>query len=236
MSPSCSVSLSPEVLPRIKEYERTSTTVVNAYVGPLIGRSRRPRGVAVRGRVPRRLAADLRHRHHVDPRVLGVARLAAVLRPRGDRSNRPVDDRACHHQRLVVDPHAGGIARAGAGDLHHAARSRGNARAAAHRLHPVCARGGSHEPSRPRPPCAQEHAGAGGHRHRSAVGHPARIRHRDRNRIPVVGHGAPVHSVGVDGGRVGHDRVPDGRGAHLRGRQSRRPLYRSVDPRLRVME
>ena len=36
--PGTYVSLSSEVLPRIKEYERTSTTVVNAYVGPLIGR------------------------------------------------------------------------------------------------------------------------------------------------------------------------------------------------------
>ena len=36
--PGAYVSLSSEVLPRIKEYERTSTTVVNAYVGPLIGR------------------------------------------------------------------------------------------------------------------------------------------------------------------------------------------------------
>ena len=36
--PGAYVSLSSEVLPRIKEYERTSTTVVNAYVGPLIAR------------------------------------------------------------------------------------------------------------------------------------------------------------------------------------------------------
>ena len=36
--PGVYVSLSSEVLPRIKEYERTSTTVVNAYVGPLIDR------------------------------------------------------------------------------------------------------------------------------------------------------------------------------------------------------
>ena len=36
--PGVFVSLSSEVLPRIKEYERTSTTVVNAYVGPLIAR------------------------------------------------------------------------------------------------------------------------------------------------------------------------------------------------------
>ncbi len=36
--PGVHVSLSCEVLPKIKEYERTSTTVVNAYVGPLIAR------------------------------------------------------------------------------------------------------------------------------------------------------------------------------------------------------
>ncbi|MBU2533878.1 MAG: hydantoinase/oxoprolinase family protein, partial [Alphaproteobacteria bacterium] len=34
--PGVHVSLSSEVLPQIKEYERVSTTVVNAYVGPLI--------------------------------------------------------------------------------------------------------------------------------------------------------------------------------------------------------
>ena len=36
--PDCYVSLSSRVLPQIKEYERVSTTVVNAYVGPLIER------------------------------------------------------------------------------------------------------------------------------------------------------------------------------------------------------
>jgi N-methylhydantoinase A len=36
--PDVYVSLSSEVLPQIKEYERVSTTVVNAYVGPLIRR------------------------------------------------------------------------------------------------------------------------------------------------------------------------------------------------------
>jgi N-methylhydantoinase A len=34
--PNVQVSLSSDVLPQIKEYERVSTTVVNAYVGPLI--------------------------------------------------------------------------------------------------------------------------------------------------------------------------------------------------------
>jgi N-methylhydantoinase A len=36
--PGAYVSLSSEVLPQIKEYQRVSTTVVNAYVGPLIRR------------------------------------------------------------------------------------------------------------------------------------------------------------------------------------------------------
>jgi N-methylhydantoinase A len=36
--PALAVSLSSEVLPEIKEFERTSTTVVNAYVKPLIAR------------------------------------------------------------------------------------------------------------------------------------------------------------------------------------------------------
>ena len=38
ISPGTSVSISYEVLPQIKEYERTSTTVTNAYVKPLTGR------------------------------------------------------------------------------------------------------------------------------------------------------------------------------------------------------
>jgi N-methylhydantoinase A len=36
--PGVYVSLSSEVLPQIKEYERVSTTVVNAYVGPILSR------------------------------------------------------------------------------------------------------------------------------------------------------------------------------------------------------
>ena len=36
--PGAYVSLSSEVLPQIKEYERVSTTVVNAYVGPALSR------------------------------------------------------------------------------------------------------------------------------------------------------------------------------------------------------
>jgi N-methylhydantoinase A len=36
--PDCYVSISSEILPQIREYERTSTTAVNAYVGPVLGR------------------------------------------------------------------------------------------------------------------------------------------------------------------------------------------------------
>ncbi len=35
---SCFVTLSTEVLPEIREYERTSTTVINAFLGPPVGR------------------------------------------------------------------------------------------------------------------------------------------------------------------------------------------------------
>ena len=54
--PGAYVTLSSEVLPQIKEFERVSTTVVNAYVGPVLSRylAARPR----RGRLCR---ADLDH-------------------------------------------------------------------------------------------------------------------------------------------------------------------------------
>jgi N-methylhydantoinase A len=37
-APGLPVSLSVDVLPEMKEYERTSTTVINAYIGPVLGR------------------------------------------------------------------------------------------------------------------------------------------------------------------------------------------------------
>jgi N-methylhydantoinase A len=36
--PECYVSISSEILPQVREYERSSTTAVNAYVGPVLGR------------------------------------------------------------------------------------------------------------------------------------------------------------------------------------------------------
>jgi N-methylhydantoinase A len=52
--PGVAISLSSDVLPQIKEYERVSTTVVNAYVGPVVQRylaqlERRLRGAGFRG-------------------------------------------------------------------------------------------------------------------------------------------------------------------------------------------
>src|SRR5215831_8260623 len=48
--PECSVSLSSEVLPQIREYYRLSTTVINAYLGPILER--------YIGNLDRRLAAS----------------------------------------------------------------------------------------------------------------------------------------------------------------------------------
>jgi N-methylhydantoinase A len=36
MAPALTLCISSEVLPEIKEYERTSTTVINAYVRPVV--------------------------------------------------------------------------------------------------------------------------------------------------------------------------------------------------------
>jgi len=56
MAPHISVSISYEVLPQIREYERTSTTVTNAYVKPLTGRylsnlSKRLESIGFEGRL-----------------------------------------------------------------------------------------------------------------------------------------------------------------------------------------
>ena len=54
--PNCFISVSAEVLPQIREYERTSTTVINAYVGPPVkayvsSLIEQLAGVDIRGRV-----------------------------------------------------------------------------------------------------------------------------------------------------------------------------------------
>ena len=48
------MSLSSDVLPQIKEYERVCTTVVNAYVGPVLARYLGSLGARLqRGGLPR---------------------------------------------------------------------------------------------------------------------------------------------------------------------------------------
>jgi len=56
LAPDMSISISYEVLPQIREYERTSTTVTNAYVKPLTGRyltrlSKRLEAIGSQGRL-----------------------------------------------------------------------------------------------------------------------------------------------------------------------------------------
>ena len=59
LAPDLPVSISSEVLPEIKEYERTSSTVINAYVMPIV--SALPRAPAGRSRRPRRARAAPHH-------------------------------------------------------------------------------------------------------------------------------------------------------------------------------
>jgi N-methylhydantoinase A len=57
LAPDLPLSVSSEVLPEIKEYERTSTTVINAYVMPVVARYlQRLRGGLDRAGVPARLS------------------------------------------------------------------------------------------------------------------------------------------------------------------------------------
>ena len=53
-APGCTVCISYDVLPEIKEYERTSTTVINTYISPIVRTYLERLGKANRG-VLRRL-------------------------------------------------------------------------------------------------------------------------------------------------------------------------------------
>ena len=81
------VTRSSEILPEIREYERTSTAVVNAYVGPgdhaLPGLARRPPARGGDRRPARGHAVERRHAHARD----GAAQAGAPgrVRPRGGR-------------------------------------------------------------------------------------------------------------------------------------------------------
>ena len=66
-------------------------------------------------------------------------------------------------------------------------------------------------PHRPRGafrPCAQEHAGAGDHHHRTAARRDHRLRHHHRDGVPMAGHGPPLHPGGQLRRRAGDGGVP----------------------------
>ena len=51
-APGCTVCISYDVLPEIKEYERTSTTVINTYISPIVGTYLERLGQAIGERCP----------------------------------------------------------------------------------------------------------------------------------------------------------------------------------------
>ena len=88
--PGVYVSLSCDVLPQIKEFERVSTTVVNAYVGPTVERY-----LLTLEAPPRRGGLPRAALHHAVPRRRGAGRGGSAarggrgaLRPRGRRRRR----------------------------------------------------------------------------------------------------------------------------------------------------
>ena len=98
MAPDTFVSISSEVLPEIKEYERTSTTVINAYVQPVVTR------------YARAMEADLR--------AIGVPAPVMVMQSSGGMM--PIDS-ACEFPIHIIES---GPA-AGVTGVHHLARRMG---------------------------------------------------------------------------------------------------------------
>ena len=89
--PGISISRSSDVLPQIKEYERVSTTIVNAYVEPIVRRyltnleARLARG-RLQGQSLRRAVA---WRHGAGRGSLAACRGHGAVRPRGRHVRRP---------------------------------------------------------------------------------------------------------------------------------------------------
>jgi N-methylhydantoinase A len=81
MAPDLYLSLSSDVLPLIREYERTSTTVINAYIGPVIG--------GYLADLEARLAADGAARSARPPRLLVMQSGGGVMTARA-ATRRPV--------------------------------------------------------------------------------------------------------------------------------------------------
>ena len=94
--PDAYVSLSSDVLPQIKEFDRVSTTVVNAYVGPALSRYlHRLRTATDRRRLP---GPDPDHpvarRRGADRRIRAARRRRRAVRSRRRRRRQPLRDAA----------------------------------------------------------------------------------------------------------------------------------------------
>ena len=113
----------------------------------------------------RHLPADLPDRHPPDPDLLGVARLAPVVRARGHRGHR-MGEQSRVLGRIQVDHLALGHAVPLPAHPPDAARAGGDAGGAAHRLHQVREGAGADQPCGELRPRAEEHPGAGDYHHR----------------------------------------------------------------------
>ena len=87
MAPALTLCISSEVLPEIKEYERTSTTVINAYVRPIVEKYLSA------------LTAELARIGVDAPLLLAAVRGAAIHRP---------DQAVSHHGHAVGGASASG--------------------------------------------------------------------------------------------------------------------------------
>ena len=141
-APELHVSLSSEVSPEFREYERTATTVANAYLGPRMARyvsrfaRRAPRSAARRAGADH--AVQRRHgrgghrgagaRPYADVRA-GSRRGGEQVPRRPGRRARPPDDRRGRHELR----HGGAARRAG---LHHPVDGRRSRHPHAQRRHP----------------------------------------------------------------------------------------------------
>ena len=74
--PDCSISLSSEIVPQIREYYRLSTTVINAYLQPILARYI----AQLERRLQRGRAHDAAEIHHAVERRHGDVRRAPRAR------------------------------------------------------------------------------------------------------------------------------------------------------------
>ena len=95
--PGCSISLSSEILPQIREYYRLSTTVINAYLQPILAR--------YIAQLDRRLvdAGIVTRQKYVMQSNGGMATFDGAVAPRGD--HRAVRAGRRRHRRRLCLPH-----------------------------------------------------------------------------------------------------------------------------------